>query len=133
MKHPKATYANGDPSIANPFLSTLSGPMAGAVGRGASMLGRSVGTLQQESLRFMTRRFEQNIKAVEQFGACKSLPDLFAAQQKWLAETTRAYSEEWARCGELMTEMLHESSDEGSHGRGSKRSETPHRADVREH
>ncbi len=84
-------------------------------------------------MRFMTRRLEQNVKAVEEFGACKSLPDLLSAQQRWFAEMTRAYSEELAKCGELMTEMLHDGNEETDDGHGSKQHEPPHRADYREH
>ncbi|MEQ1865522.1 MAG: phasin family protein [Micropepsaceae bacterium] len=133
MKHQKTTHANDDPVTANPFQSALGTPMAQAMGRGASVFGRSVSTFQQEGMRFMTRRLEQNVKAVEEFGACKSLPDLLSAQQRWFAEMTRAYSEELAKCGELMTEMLHDGNEETDDGHGSKQHEPPHRADYREH
>lgn len=133
MKHHKSTHASGDPAVSNPFQSALNGPMAEAMGRGASTFGRSVSTLQQEGMRFMTRRLEQNVKAIEQFGACKSLPDLLSAQQRWFAEMTRAYSEELARCGELMTEVLHENGGRAGNGQEENKSDASHRADVREH
>ena len=127
MKHQKSAHAPGGPSAVDPFNAALNGPLADAMGHGASVFGRTVSTFQQEGMRFMTRRLEQNMKAVEQFGACKSLPDLLSAQQRWYADMTRAYSEEFAKCGELMTEMLHEN------GEGSTPAETPRRTDVREH
>jgi hypothetical protein len=87
-------------------------PAAEAFGKGASMFGRSFATMQKEGLRFFNARLEENIKAVEDFGSCKSLPDLFAAQQKWFANVTRAYAEEWQRCGELMTDIMRETTEE---------------------
>ena len=131
MKHQKSTHASGEPSA----ISPLEVPTAEAMRRGASVIGRSVSTFQQEGMRFATRRLEQNVKAIEQFGACKSLPDLLSAQQRWFADMTRAYSEEWARCSELMTEMLHENGKQTETGNGhaSKQPEPTRRADVREH
>jgi hypothetical protein len=131
MKHQKSTHASGEPSAIGP----LNVPIAEAMGRGASVFGRGVSTFQQESMRFATRRLEQNVKAIEQFGACKSLPDLLSTQQRWFADMTRAYSEEWARCSELMTEMLHENGKQTGTGNGHavKQPEPTRRADVREH
>ncbi len=99
---------------ANPFEAAFNGPMGGALEKSASIFGKGVHTLQQESIKFMTRRFEDNMKAAEQFGACRSLPDFFAAQQKWFADMTRAYSEEWARYSELMTDALHDAEPAGN-------------------
>jgi hypothetical protein len=86
-------------------------PMAEAFGRGASVFGRSFATLQKEGVRFLNQRLEDNVKAAEEFGSCKSLPDLFAAQQKWFADATRAYLEEWQRCSELMSDMMRDAGE----------------------
>lgn len=110
MKHHKA-HGHEDPFPAA-FGVTLNNPMTEALSKGASMYGRSFSALQKEGLRFAQQRLEDNMKAVEAFGACKSLPDLFAVQQRWFAEMTRAYSEEWQRYGELMSEAMQEASDE---------------------
>jgi len=99
-------------------------PVAEVFGKGASMFGRSLATMQKESLRFFNERLEDNMKAVEEFGACKSLPDLLAAQQKWFASTTRAYAEEWQRCSELMTDMMRETSEDAAPTR--RRPSEPH-------
>lgn len=110
MKHHKPHgHEDAFPAV---FGATLTNPMTEALSKGASMYGRSFATLQKEGLRFAQQRLEDNMKAVEAFGACKSLPDLFAVQQRWFAEMTRAYSEEWQRCGELMSEAMQEASDE---------------------
>jgi hypothetical protein len=84
----------------------LNGAVAEAMEKSASAVGKSMRTFQQEGVKFMTRRIEDNMKAVEQFGTCRTLPDFLVAQQKWFADTARAYNEEWVRCGELMTEVF---------------------------
>lgn len=113
MKLHKHHQFQEDSAIASPFAA----PMTEAFGHGASVLGRSFTTFQKEGLRFFNERLEHNVKAAEEFGACKSLPDLFAAQQKWFAVMTRAYLEEWQRCGALMTDMTRDPSQETAHER----------------
>jgi hypothetical protein len=113
MKHQRPSQFHEDTPLPPPFAA----PIAGALGRGASMFGRSFATLQKEGMRFFNQRLEDNVKAVEAFGSCKSLPDLFAVQQKWFADTTRAYLEEWQRCSELMSDMARETGEEVTHTR----------------
>lgn len=98
---------------ASPFPAAFAAPMTEMFGKGASIFGRSFATLQKEGLRFFNERLEDNVKAAEAFGACKTLPDLFAAQQKWFEGTTRAYMQEWRRCGELMSDMVRDAGDAG--------------------
>jgi hypothetical protein len=107
MKHQKPSQFQEESSMPNPFGA----PAAEAFGKGASMFGRSFATMQKEGLRFFNERLEDNMKAVEEFGSCKSLPDLFAAQQKWFAGATRAYAEEWQRCSEMMTDMMRDTTE----------------------
>lgn len=94
----------------NPIASVLSGSMLGAE-RQAAVLNKGIRTFREESVRFMTRRLEDNLRAFERMSGCRSLPDLLVAQQQWLADTARAYTEEWARYGELMTDALHEETE----------------------
>ena len=89
------------------FASARNGPVVEAMERHASLAGNNLRTLQEESLKFMTRRFEENTKTAQELGACKSWPEVFAVQQRWFADMTRAYGEEWMRCSELMTSALH--------------------------
>jgi hypothetical protein len=110
MKHHKSQ--SHEDTFAGAFGGTMNSAVTEALSKGASMYGRSFAAVQKEGLRFAQQRLEDNRKAVEAFGACKSLPDLFAVQQRWFAEMTRAYSEEWQRYGELMSEAMHEASDE---------------------
>ena len=85
------------------FASVLNGPVVEAMERQASLAGSNLRAFQEESLKFMTRRFEENTKAVQELSACKSWPEVFAVQQRWFADMTRAYGEEWMRFSELMT------------------------------
>lgn len=121
MKNQKSVHADEDTVISNPFLPEVGVPMTEVMSRRASVFGRGISTLQHESMRFMTRRFEQNMKAIEQFGACKSLPDLIAAQQHWFSEMANAYTEELAKCGELMKELLSDGTGEEGKDPGPKR------------
>jgi len=125
MKAHKSDHPlRGELAAANPFASALNGSMAEAMERSASVFGNGMRTLQRESVKFMTRRFENNMKAAMRFSACRSLPDMFAAQQKWFADMTHAYSGEWVRCSELMTDALQK--DTRSVGNGSERSHRRH-------
>lgn len=119
MKHQRPSQFHEDA----PIPPTFQAPMA-AFGRGASVFSRSFATLQKEGLRFLNQRLENNVKAAEDFSSCKSLPDLFAVQQKWFADATRAYVEEWQRCSELMSEAMHDATDEPVQKR--PRPEEPH-------
>jgi len=111
MKSHKSPMDEGMENLhgAEASASRLNGVMADAMERSVSIFGRSVQAFQQEGMRFLTRRIEHNAKAVQELGSCKSLPDLLVAQQRWFADMTRAYSEEWARYGDIVTEAMHES------------------------
>lgn len=113
MKPQKPEHsARAEETLANPLASAFALPMMGLMERGASVFGKSIRAFQQEGVKFMTRRFDDGIKAAGTFGACRTLPDLFAAQQQWVSDTTQAYSDEWKRCSEIMTEVLEDLSDD---------------------
>ena len=106
MKQQKVSHDRDEVPVGNPFGPSFSVSLADAVGKGASVFGRGFASMQQEGLRFMNERFEDNIKAASEMGSCKSLPDLIAVQQKWLAGMTRAYTDEWHRYNLLMTDLV---------------------------
>jgi len=117
---------NGHKTLSSPRRASMNGAMTGAIEKSATALGQNMRSLQDEGVRFVTRRVEDNLRAAEQFGKSKSLPELFAAQQKWFADMTRAYSEEWAKCGELLSEAMQASAQVSSNGRGATQpDETP--------
>ena len=81
--------------------------------------GKNMHTFQQESARFVGKRAEENSNAMKRFASCKTLPDVFAAQQQWFSDLTRACNDEWLRFGEVMGEMV-EDSISAENGTGSK-------------
>lgn len=112
MKPHRTNYSTApDAPPASPIPSVMAGPLAGAMDRSASMFGKGMRTMQQEGLKFMTRRMEDNMKAIEKFGACRSVPDFLAAQQQWLSDAARAYNEEWVKCSELMVDIARDESE----------------------
>ncbi|MBP6012128.1 MAG: phasin family protein [Alphaproteobacteria bacterium] len=113
MKHQKPPHAHEEHPFAA-FAAPLNASLSDTFGKSASALGRTFATMQKESLRFLNQRVEENMKAVEEFGACRSLPDYFATQQRWFAGVTRAYAEEWQRCSELMSDMAREGAAEAA-------------------
>lgn len=120
----KTSHPTSSPA-ANPFASVLTGPLAGAMEKSATIFGKGLRRMQQEGLKFMTRRIEDNMKAAEKFGTCRSVPDLLAAQQQWLSDTARAYNEEWTRCSELMVDLTRDTS-EPANGAAGEHSRHPH-------
>jgi hypothetical protein len=106
MKTNKSDHPHASDTPAGAFAVMLNGPAADAVEKSAAMIGKSVKTFQQESMRFFTQRLEDNAKAAKEFAACANLTDVMSLQQKWFADMTRAYSDEWVRYGELMMDVL---------------------------
>jgi hypothetical protein len=106
MKQQKMSETHDATPLDAPFGNAFGASMAEALGRGASMLGRRIAAIQQENLRFMNQRLEDNMTAASEIGNCKSLPDLLAFQQKWFATMTRAYADEWHRYNLLMTDIV---------------------------
>lgn len=86
------------------FMATM--PFADAFGRSASMVSRGLAAIQREGVRFMNKRLEDNMRVAGEMGSCKTLPDMLALQQKWIAGMTRAYADEWQRYNELMAEIV---------------------------
>jgi hypothetical protein len=83
------------------LTSNLSDAFVTAFERGAQALGENMRMYQDETVRFMTRRLEQDTEMLEQLGRSRSVFDLFTIQQKWLSAATRAYGEEFMRLSKL--------------------------------
>jgi phasin protein len=126
MKTQKATPMDDARHLADQSVTRFNGVLGDAMERGVSIFGNSMRALQRESMRFLTRRMEDNARAAQEFGSCKSFPDLLVMQQRWLADMTRAYSEEWARYGDLMTEALHDTENAAEHEMPTPRRGEPH-------
>ena len=103
------TNERQDPIFPTAFSTPLSGAMAEAFERNAAAFGKNMRTFQQESTRFINKRAEENSNAMERFANCKTLPEVFVAQQQWFSDVTRACNDEWLRFGEVMGEMVQDS------------------------
>jgi len=106
MKRQKTDTAPDLSASLDPAGLMAAMPFADAFGRGASVVSRSLAAMQRESVRFMNKRLEENMRVAGEMGACRNLPDMLALQQKWIAGLTRAYADEWQRCNELMAEIV---------------------------
>jgi hypothetical protein len=106
--------------FAKPLASGWDGFTPDAMERSAD----GMRALQEENVKFLTKRFESNVEAAKRLSTCRSLPEVFAAQQKWFADMAQAYSEEWVRCTGLMTATLQE--DAKSPNNGAERSDKQH-------
>lgn len=116
MKTNKSDHAHASDTPAGAF-AMLNGPAADAMEKSAAMFGKSMKVFQQEGMRFLTQRLEDNAKAAKEFAACANLSDVLSLQQKWFAGLSRAYGEEWVRYGELMIDIFEKDEGEGGHGR----------------
>lgn len=106
MKQQRSSRSREDAPVGSAFAPQVGASLADAVGKGAALFGRGFASMQQEGFRFLNQRFEDNMKAASEVGNCKSLPDLLAFQQRWLANMTRAYADEWHRYNLLMTDIV---------------------------
>ena len=106
MKPQRMSQAREETPVDAPFGNVFGASVAEALGRGASVLSRSVAAIQQENLRFINQRLEDNMKAASEIGNCRSLPDLLAFQQNWFATMARAYADEWHRYNLLVTDIV---------------------------
>jgi len=116
VKHDKP-----EPHAASPVdvFATMLNPAT--LEKSASVFGKGVRTFQEEGMRFFNRRMEDNAKTMRAFAACRTLPDVFAAQQKWFADMTRTYSEEWTRYGELVNGLVEDEREEDAKAQGNGR------------
>ena len=95
-----------------PLPLTLSDAFVTAFERGAQVLGENLRIYQDETVRFVTERLEQDTQMLEQLGKSRSMFDLFTVQQKWLSAATRAYSEEFMRLSKLTGDATQRSAQE---------------------
>jgi hypothetical protein len=108
VKSEKVEHKQNGNGPMNLFVASLNGP----VGRGVTILEKSVRNFQQEGARFLSRRLEENSKLAAELAACREFPQLIATQQKWFANMAKAYSEEWVKYGQLFKDALEQELDE---------------------
>jgi hypothetical protein len=116
------------PVLPLPFLAPLNGAVTEALERNASLFSKSVRTFQDEAQRFVTRRLEDNVKAMETFCDCKTFSDLVIAQQRWFSDMVRAYYDEGVRFSELLGELSQTENGNGAETAAAKRERHSHAA-----
>jgi hypothetical protein len=84
----------------------FSGPMARVMDQNRLMLQKLMRLVQEESLRFVNRRFEHTTNAIESCRDCKRVSSLMAVQQEWMLDFARDYAEHTKRFTELMREQV---------------------------
>jgi hypothetical protein len=94
------------------MTSSLSDAFVTAFERGAQVWGENLRMYQDETVRFVTERLEQDTHMLEQLGKSRSMFDLLSIQQKWLSAATRAYSEEFMRLSKLTGAATQRAGDE---------------------
>jgi hypothetical protein len=80
-----------------PSPEAISDTYAMAIERGAALLGDNVRNLQNETARFLSRRVESDMQAMQDMARSRSLIELFGVQQRWFSTLARDYSEEMIR------------------------------------
>lgn len=80
-----------------PAPEAISDTYVMAIERSAALLGNSVRNFQNETTRFLSRRVECDMQAMEDMARSRNLVELFGVQQKWLSTLARDYSDEVIR------------------------------------
>ena len=101
---------------------TLSGSLGDAMKRGQESFETGMKAFQEESLDFLRRRLEHTTECVEQHQGNGGLADMFAIQQKWMADFAHDWYDESVRMGSLMQKMMQQAAGatEGQEERSGK-------------
>lgn len=110
LRRPSQNGRRPDPmQISNALTDTF----ASAVERGASLIGNNIRAFQDETARFVARRAERDMEAMEDFARSRSLMELFSVQQRWLTNLTSDYSTGFMRLSRLTGAAAEESMETG--------------------
>jgi hypothetical protein len=80
-----------------------------ALKRSADLVGNNVRTIQDQTTRFVSRRMERDMEAMEEIARSRSLLELFGIQQKWLSGVASDYSDEMIRLARLAGSAIEDS------------------------
>jgi hypothetical protein len=86
-------------------FSTLNGSIAKMIDWNRSLMEKTLRQTQEESLRFINRRLERNVKALESLRDSQGLSGIIAAEQDWLVCTARDYVEGTEKFGGMLLEL----------------------------
>jgi hypothetical protein len=95
-------------SAAAAALEVLHGPFAKAMDQNRVIFQRMLHAMQEESLRFINRRWEHTGHAFENSRDCQGVMGLMAVQQDFLMELARDYADQTRRFAELVRELTEE-------------------------
>jgi len=99
----------------------LTDTFASAVERGATLLGNNIRAFQDETARFVTRRVERDMEAMEEIARSRNLMELFSVQQRWLTNLTTDYSRGMMRLSRLTGSVAEETMESGRRAADSAR------------
>jgi hypothetical protein len=74
---------------------------------------------QRETLDFVNRRLEQDADFVRQYRQCRTMADILAAQQKWLAHLGEDYLREFVKLAQVMQTTAPAADENAEHVRPS--------------
>jgi hypothetical protein len=80
-----------------------------ALQRGTALMTDNVRNLQDETARFMSRRLERHMEAMEDIARSRSLLELFGIQQKWLSGIASDYGDEMIRLARMAGNAVEDS------------------------
>src|SRR5258708_7206925 len=86
-------------------FSTLNGSIAKMIDWNRSLMEKTLRQTQEESLRFINRRLERNVKALESLRDSQGLSGIIAAEQDWLVCTARGSVEGPENFGGMLLEL----------------------------
>ncbi|MGD0189249.1 MAG: hypothetical protein ABSD74_00755 [Rhizomicrobium sp.] len=89
-------------------LEAFNGPFAKAMDQNRMMIHKMVHAMQEESLRFINRRWEHTGRAIENSRDCQGVMGLMAVQQDFLMELARDYADQTRRFADLVRELTEE-------------------------
>jgi hypothetical protein len=91
----------------------LTDTLANAVERGAALLGNNIRAFQDETARFVSRRVERDMAAMEEIARSRNLMEVFSVQQRWLTNLTTDYSRGMMRLSRLTGAVAEETMESG--------------------
>lgn len=97
-------------SIPIPVLEVFNGPFASAVSQNSEALAKGMQVVPSELGEFVATRIKANVALYTQCSKCSDWSDLMDIQQKWLKDTSQAYTDQ-ANTIISMTQSMFEQSN----------------------
>jgi hypothetical protein len=124
--HHEHPHSDSSESFAGLNDSILEG-----MGHTRDVLLSRITAFQQETLNFVNHRLERDADLVREYRQCRTIMDVMAVQQKWLAHMGEDYLREWVKLTQAMGSAASNAERE-SEGERTHR-ESAHAQEAREH